>query len=250
MTEAEWLICARPASMLVHLQKHFGFHVLRRKIRLFICACRRLGWELSTAPDERVALEVAERFADGQVTHAERDAVRWKLIHDYSDFIFIPGGFLRPTQVQRRLLNQPQGLTILACERDKRVGPGAMQAAASLVQAWTEAALGPNANERPGSEWKQFQAKHRKTVSYFLRDIFGNPFRTFSVEARWLEWNGRIVPRLAQAIYDEYAFDRLPILADALEEAGCTDLDVLNHCRQPAEHVRGCWVVDLLLGKD
>ena len=54
---------------------------------------------------------------------------------------------------------------------------------------------------------------------------------------------------LANLIYDERAFDRLPILADALEDAGCDDADILRHCREPGEHVRGCWVVDLLLGK-
>jgi hypothetical protein len=58
-----------------------------------------------------------------------------------------------------------------------------------------------------------------------------------------------MVQTLAQAIYDHKAFDRMPILADALEEAGCTEEDILNHCRQPGEHVNGCWVVDLLLGK-
>ena len=55
---------------------------------------------------------------------------------------------------------------------------------------------------------------------------------------------------MAQSIYDDRAFDRLPILADALEDAGCDKADILNHCRQPGEHVRGCWVVDLVLGKD
>jgi hypothetical protein len=69
------------------------------------------------------------------------------------------------------------------------------------------------------------------------------------VETIWLSWNDGIVPKLAQAIYDDRVFDRLPILADALEEAGCTNADILNHCRRPGEHVRGCWVVDLLLGK-
>jgi hypothetical protein len=58
------------------------------------------------------------------------------------------------------------------------------------------------------------------------------------------------VVRLAQRIYDGRAFGRLPALADTLEEAGCTDADILAHCRQPAEHVRGCWAVDLLLGKE
>jgi hypothetical protein len=64
-----------------------------------------------------------------------------------------------------------------------------------------------------------------------------------------LEWNELTVVKLAQRIYENRAFDLLPILADALEEAGCTDADILNHCRLIGEHVRGCWVVDLILGK-
>ncbi len=62
--------------------------------------------------------------------------------------------------------------------------------------------------------------------------------------------NGNTVQKIARGIYDDRAFDRMPILADALEEAGCTDIEILNHCRQPGEHFRGCWVVDLLLGKE
>jgi hypothetical protein len=79
-----------------------------------------------------------------------------------------------------------------------------------------------------------------------LRDIFGNPFRPVTVNSAWLT---ATVVSLAQAIYDERAYDRLPILADALEDAGCDNAEILNHCRQPGEHVRGCFVVDLLLGK-
>ena len=82
-----------------------------------------------------------------------------------------------------------------------------------------------------------------------LRDISGNPFDACPVLApAWLEWNDRCVMKLAQAIYDERAFDRMPILADALEDAGCDDADILAHCRGDGPHVRGCWVVDLLLG--
>jgi hypothetical protein len=83
-----------------------------------------------------------------------------------------------------------------------------------------------------------------------LRDVFGNPFRPMAVDPSWLTWNDGTVVKLAQGIYDDRAFDRLPILADALEEGGCDDADILTHCRQPGEHVRGCWVVDLLLGKE
>jgi hypothetical protein len=76
--------------------------------------------------------------------------------------------------------------------------------------------------------------------------IFGNPFRPITADAAWLT---PTAVSLAQAIYDDRAFDRLPILADALEDAGCDNADLLNHCRLPGEHVRGCWPVDLLSGK-
>jgi hypothetical protein len=81
-----------------------------------------------------------------------------------------------------------------------------------------------------------------------LHDIFGPlPFRPITLNPSWRTSN---VTALAQSIYDDRAFDRLPILADALEDAGCDNADILNHCRQPGEHVRGCWVVDLVLGKE
>ena len=67
--------------------------------------------------------------------------------------------------------------------------------------------------------------------------------------AQLLAWNDGTVAKIAQAIHDERAFKRMPILADALEDAGCDNADMLRHCREPGEHVRGCWVVDLLLGK-
>jgi len=82
-----------------------------------------------------------------------------------------------------------------------------------------------------------------------LRDIINNPFRPVSIDPDWLSWNDGTVQKIAQVIYGERAFDRLPIMADALEEAGCNNVEILNHCRQPEEHVRGCWVVDALLGK-
>jgi hypothetical protein len=80
-----------------------------------------------------------------------------------------------------------------------------------------------------------------------LHDIFGNPFRPVTLNSAWRTSN---VTALAQSIYDDRAFDRMPILADALEDAGCDNADMLNHCRQPGVHVRGCWVVDLGLGRE
>jgi hypothetical protein len=83
-----------------------------------------------------------------------------------------------------------------------------------------------------------------------LRDIFDNPFRPVPVDPSWLTWNDGTIPRLAQTIYHERRFADLPVLADALEEAGCTNADFLDHCRRPGVHVRGCWVIDLLLAKE
>src|SRR5262249_28116970 len=82
-----------------------------------------------------------------------------------------------------------------------------------------------------------------------VRDIFGNPFRPVALDRSWLSGNGAAVVELAQAIYDERAFEQLPALADALEEAGCTDPQILQHCRETGGHVLGCWAVDLLLWK-
>jgi hypothetical protein len=73
--------------------------------------------------------------------------------------------------------------------------------------------------------------------------------RKLEFRREWMTWNDGTIPRLAQMIYREEAFDRLPVLADALEEAGCTDAAILSHYRQPSRHVRGGWVIDLLLGK-
>ena len=89
----------------------------------------------------------------------------------------------------------------------------------------------------------------RATHAALLRDLFGNPFLPVPLDPGWLAWDGGTIRNLAQMIYEERAFDHLPILGDALEEAGCDSGDILGHCRQPGEHARGCWLVDLLLGQ-
>jgi hypothetical protein len=91
----------------------------------------------------------------------------------------------------------------------------------------------------------------RKEHAALLHDVFGPIlFRPATFDPLLFEWKDGTIPKLAQGIYDDRAFDRLPILADALEDAGCDNADILAHCRGPGEHVRGCWVVDLLLGKE
>lgn len=91
----------------------------------------------------------------------------------------------------------------------------------------------------------------------FIPEIFGSLFRAVAIGRAWLTWNDATIPKLAHAIYDERELPsghldagRLAILADALEEAGCQDADILSHCRSSGPHVRGCWVVDLILAKE
>jgi hypothetical protein len=79
-----------------------------------------------------------------------------------------------------------------------------------------------------------------------VRDIFGNPFRPVAFDP---SWRTSTVVALAEGVYADRAFDRLPILADAIEDAGCDHPDILAHCRGAGPHVRGCWVVDLVLGR-
>jgi hypothetical protein len=93
------------------------------------------------------------------------------------------------------------------------------------------------------------ELKEQSAQCAVLRDLVGNPFQFRAVESSWLTQNDGAVRELAQVIGEGQAFDRLPILADALEDAGCTDAAILEHCRGPSPHVRGCWVVDAILGR-
>jgi hypothetical protein len=91
------------------------------------------------------------------------------------------------------------------------------------------------------------RARERTLQTVYLRDIVGDPFRPKAIDPTWRTTNVR---QLAQTIYQQRAFDRLPIVGDALEDAGYTSQDMLDHCRQPGLHVRGCWTLDLILGRE
>ncbi|HVL14590.1 MAG TPA: hypothetical protein VM529_18600 [Gemmata sp.] len=90
------------------------------------------------------------------------------------------------------------------------------------------------------------RAVEARSQAQLLRDIFGNPFRPATLDSSWLT---STVAALTQQMYESRDFSAMPILADALQDAGCTSDDILNHCRGDGPHVRGCWVVDLVLSK-
>ena len=131
-----------------------------------------------------------------------------------------------------------------------RLGIYAKRDAARAAMEAARLKLNPAAPAHLAREAIRFTSEKAKDQAALLRDLFGFLlFRPISINATWLAWNDGAIRKMAHVIYDARAFDRLPLLADALEDAGCTDADILSHCRTPAEHVRGCWVVDLLLGK-
>jgi len=123
-------------------------------------------------------------------------------------------------------------------------GTVSWEAAAGAAHFGALASSGSNPYDRPDYP---LIASERTAEAAILRDIFGNSFCPVTSVAGWLNTN---IVALAQAIYDDRAFDRMSILADALEDAGCANQDILNHCRQPGVHVRGCWLIDLFLGKE
>jgi hypothetical protein len=181
-----------------------------RKLRLFAVACCRRNWDTLTDERLRRAVEVDEQYAEGLVSGQDRYAA-WNVVLT---------------------------LKIDAIER---------QEWERAVRIWS--------TQGPVYDFMNKSALHISDVDWglqcqLLRDIIGNPFRPVTIDPTVLTWNSGTVPRMAQAIYDDRRFSDLPILADALEEAGCSDQDILTHCRSEGSHVRGCWVVDLILGKE
>jgi len=103
--------------------------------------------------------------------------------------------------------------------------------------------------EQAQAEWLMRKSDELAAQCALLRCLFGNPFRPSpALPAAVLAWNDRLVPRLAQAIYDERRWNNLPLLADALLDAGCEDEALMDHCRRGGEHARGCYAVDVILG--
>jgi hypothetical protein len=198
------------ALMAVYKRRHEP-----RKWRFFAVACCRRVWHL-VPPASRPLVEVVERLLAGTARDAERAA-------QYAN---------RPDLLRAASIEKAAWHTASPGNSMRSVGP--REIPYNVLEAVGEAAM--------------------QAVSADLadatRDIFGNPFRPEPVlDPSWLTWDDGTVRKLAQGVYDDRAFDRLPILADALEEAGCTAADLLAHLRGPRPHVPGCWAVDLLLGK-
>jgi hypothetical protein len=232
MTEMEWLACSDPQPMLEFVSGQAG----DRKLRLFACACVRRVWHLLADPRSRRAVEVAERYADGE---ADAEDLRLAVIgaESMAESLLAASAATAGQEAHTSAAFAAFNATMSAALAADYSAAGAGSAA---YHAATAAAVPSAARVREAERSRQ---------ASLLREIFGNPVRPTPVVPAWLAWNDGTVVKLAQAIYEERGFDRLPILADALEEAGCADADLLGHLRGSGPHVRGCWAVDLLLGK-
>jgi hypothetical protein len=214
-----------------------------RKLRLFACACcRRLGeWLKQDDPRLPRQIERAEELAEaGQLwVRPSRDI--WP---GGERVLFLPsGGFWQEDEPSERALAS-EVVAALAGEAAWNVARQVVTASRAWLRARAERQGGPD-REATADDWLDAESRGQAAL---VRDVFGHLWHTGPVYLAGLV-DLEPVTGLARAIYAERSFGELPILADALEDAGCTDEEMLEHCREPGEHIRGCWVVDAVLGK-
>lgn len=229
MTEQDWVSCQQPETMLNYLDRQSTtwrqrLHragwwpvtprvPMRRKLRLFDCACCHRVWGVLDGPS-RSKVTVAERFSEGRANSAELAAVRTV--------------FASPPSSCRATRHGAVATTCAAAEEGGK----------NLDEVTSCARYAQIAAADPGGE--------SAAQAALIRDIFGNPFRPVRMDARWR--TARVMA-LAETINFEQRFNAMPALAGALARSGCTDSLVLDHCRSAGPHVRGCWVIDALLAK-
>jgi len=254
MTEAEWLACADPLPMIKFLRRQAS----DRKIRLFAVACCRRVWASLEHEELREAVLKAESFADGLVDRAEMLEANERARPVFVNIHGKDGGPRRDNGPGAALTasafpGPPKSWHRIADALDDPWWEDEFDKGDRLAPALVTAQHAARAAADLQGEGNVLDslvtiAEHRDQTA-LVRCLFGNPFRPPSVgppsmRAEWLTGN---VKALAEGIYAERAFDRMPLLASALEASGCTSADLIEHCRSGGEHARGCWVVDLLL---
>ncbi|VTR94122.1 Uncharacterized protein OS=Sorangium cellulosum (strain So ce56) GN=sce5710 PE=4 SV=1 [Gemmata massiliana] len=211
MDEAQWLSADdNPIAMLCTLKGR----ATGRKVLLYTCACQRMWWPLIEDMISLQDIDTVEERADSEATRKELDETGVPLDWGTERALRDMGEYIGEWA---RLARKEAARRAVVAAPDREFNSRAVQIQANAAQA------------------------------ALLRDIFGNPFRpvTFSPS-----WRTSTAVALASQMYESRDFGAMPILADALQDAGCDSTDVLDHCRGPGPHVRGCWVVDLVLGNE
>ena len=238
MTEAEWLKSSMPVSSFEH---DHGWPSPRKQRLFAVACCQRIRHLL---PEIRWAdwSDVAERYADRRAKRDDLAAARRDVL---------TGADGRATYAQM-LTQFGERAAYWACETKLRkyasqVATAAACAAAYSILPLEEAFVPPGHSGYKEQFWVAQNAELAAQIA-LVYEICGNPFRpgvAFSPS-----WRTDTAMSLARGMYESRDFGAMPILADALQDAGCDNDDVLNHCRGEWPHVRGCWVVDLVLGKE
>ena len=221
MNQYDWYACGAKKPMLCYLREK-GLLSPRKQVLL---AYASIGPAASQDP----YYELAARFVDGKASQTEIEASLLALereqdadpnFRDYchnthADDVFLHRNLLQIARGQANILDIDTG--------------------------------GLASNPFSPSE---FSSPQFGVGVFLIHELFGDPFRTVGVNPAWLSWNEGAIVHLAQEMYEATDFRRMPALADALQKAGCDDVTILHHCRGSLVHVRGCWVLDLLLGKE
>jgi hypothetical protein len=215
MNERTWQKSANPRQMLEYL----GRWASERKRRLLTCACCRRRWALLTDERSRRAVETVELHAVGLAT----EEAMYGLLY--------PSGNGMPGRA-RAVPGLGLGHGIVVEVLQSAIHPRKLPRMLHMLQVRRN--IDANAE--------------RAAQCDLIRELFGNPYRPKGIYPEWRPKHDGALVRLAESMYRDVRFDDLPILADALEDAGCGNADMLAHCRAGGDHVRGCWVVDLVLG--
>jgi hypothetical protein len=246
MTEQEWLECTDPKPMLEFLRTQRT--ASERKLRFFAAACCRRVWDW-LGEESRRAIEVLEKYLDGTATADDLHFASKGVYDDWmGDF-----GTHHPTNAACATVMFEKSTS-----HDVAVGAAAQIAQAVRIEAnkrhgiflqgWPPPKIvNPTVRQACIKAGEVAMTAERLAQCHLLREIFHGPRRAVFLRANWR--SGDILT-VASTIYNDRAFEQFPSLADALAAAGCDDEEILNHCRGPGPHVRGCWVVDLILSKD
>ncbi len=220
MDETTWLTATDPA-LLLGLLRSYGSASDRKKRLCAVAACR-LASHLLLDRHHRRLIRVAKRYADATASQLELEEATRNAYYE----AFWTRGSQTPMRYARAAVGSiatPQMLDSVIANVEEALARESMD-------------LGRPSEASP--------------LCDILRDVFGNPFRaTPRIDAAVLRWNDSTVVRIAQAIYEDRRFEDMSILTDALLDAGCDNDDIVSHCRQDIPHVRGCFVLDLLLNK-
>jgi hypothetical protein len=243
MNEHEWQTGNDPAAMLEHLSDKTS----DRKLRLFACACVRLHWErlryhagraeavaLHQHPARR-AIETAERYAEGDASDGDLQTVRdqaemsWAMASPF-DQPANQAAWAATLELAIEAARQAREFARLQAVRD---------AAYEVPPGWSE--------QQHNAEESRRECRRQVEVMF---EIFGNPFRPVKIDLNWLHCNSGAADAILQMVCEEQRYAELPYLADALMDAGCSEEALLRHLREPGGHVRGCWAIDALMGRE